>query len=108
MAILRRSTKIRREKHKPEVVTGDFELHFEDVVNRNRYALVAVLASGFVLLAVFVPTAVYHSVAGNDKVSIEAESGSVINPDLVEIVDNDMTASDNGYIEFRLTKPSTP
>lgn len=103
MAILRRSGKEKREKHKPEVVTGDFELHFEDIVNRNRFALVAVFASGLVLLAVFVPTAVYHSVADSERVSVEAERGRVNNPGLVEIIDKDMTASGNGYIEFRLT-----
>ncbi len=102
MAILRRNNKIKREKHKPEVVTGDFELHFEDVVNRNRYTLVAVFASGLVLLAVFVPTAVYHSMAGSERVSVEAEQGTISNPELVEVVENDMTASGNGYIEFRL------
>lgn len=105
MAVLRRNRKTTKEKHRPEVVTGDFELHFEDVVNRNRYALVALFASGLVLLAVFVPSAVYQSMAGNDKVSVEAEQGEVANSSLVEIVDNDMTASGNSYIEFRLTKP---
>lgn len=103
MAILRRNNKIKREKHKPEVVTGDFELHFEDVVNRNRYTLVAVFASGLVLLAVFVPTAVYHSMAGSERVSVEAEQGTVSNPELVEVVENDMTASGNSYIEFKIT-----
>jgi hypothetical protein len=102
MAILKRGRKIRHHKHKPEVVTGDFELHYEDVVNRNRYAMVALLASGLVLLAVFVPSVVYRSVADTDNISVEAEQGRVINPELVTKVEGDVTASDNSYIEFRL------
>ena len=104
MAILKRSRKVRHDKHKPEVVTGDFELHYEDVISRNRYALVALLASGLVLLAVFVPTAVYHSVADTDSISLEAEQGMVINPEYVTKVEGDVTASDNTYIEFRVSR----
>ena len=103
MPSLRRGAKTRREKHKPEVVTGSFELHYEDVVSRTRIALVAVCATGLVLLAAFIPSAVYRSVAGNDKASVEVESGIIINPDSVIIVDNDITASGDGYIEFRNT-----
>lgn len=91
-----------REKHKPEAVTGSFELHYEDVVSRNRYALVAIFATGLLLLAAFIPSAVYHSIAGPDKASIEAESGAVINPDLITHVEDDVTASGDSYIEFRL------
>lgn len=104
MAILKRSAKT-REKRKPQVVTGDFELHYEEVISRNRYALVAVFAAGLVLIAAFVPGAVYQSVAENDRVSIEAERGKVVNPEFVEIVEGDVSASDNSYIEFKL-KPT--
>lgn len=103
MAILKRGSKSRREKQKPEVVTGDFELHYEDVINRNRYALVALFASGLVLLAVFIPSAMYHSVADTERVPIEAEQGLIINPEYVTKVDGDVTASGSGYIEFRVT-----
>ncbi len=103
MPTLRRGYKRRAEKHKPEVVTGSFELHYEDVVNRNRFALVALFASGLVLIAAFIPSAVYHSVAERDQVSVEAENGIVINPELVERVNGDMTASEDGYIEFKLS-----
>ncbi len=102
MAILKRSRKLKHDKHKPEVVTGDFELHYEDVITRNRYALVAIFASGLVLLAVFVPTAVYHSVAETDRVSVEAEQGLIINPEYVMKVEGDVTASGNTYLEFRV------
>lgn len=105
MPLLKRNQKKIKEKHKPEVVTGDFELHFEDVLNRNRFALVALFASGLVLIAAFVPTAVYHSVADTNSVSIEAEQGMVANPDLVSVEKDDITASGNSFIEFKLTKP---
>jgi hypothetical protein len=102
MPSLRRSAKARREKHKPETVTGNFELHYEDVVKENRFAVIALFATGLVLLAVFVPKAVYHSVAGSDQVSVEAENGQVVNPELVIQVSGDISASEEGYIEFRL------
>lgn len=104
MAILKRGTKIRREKRRPEAVTGNFELHYEDVVNRNRFTLVALFASGLVLLAVVVPSAVYQSVADTGRVSVEAESGVLINSDLVTKVENDVTASGNSYLEFQLRR----
>lgn len=104
MAILRRNAKTRREKRRPQAVTGSFELHYEDVINRNRFALVALFASGLVLLAVFVPSVVYHSVADTGRVSIEAESGALANPELVTRVEGDMSASGNSYIEFQLRR----
>lgn len=101
MAILGRQAKGRREKHKPEVVTGDFELHFEDVINRNKFTLAAILSGGLILLAVVVPGAVYYSAADTDIVSVEVEHGSVINPERVVKTESDVTASDGGFIEFR-------
>ncbi len=102
MPSLRRS-KSRPQKHKPEVVTGGFELHYEDVVQRNRYIVIGLFASGLILLAAFIPSAVYQSVAEQDIVSVEAEQGLIINPDYVRLVEGDMNASDDGYIEFRLS-----
>lgn len=101
MPSLRRS-KSRPQKHKPEVVTGGFELHYEDVVHRNRFVLITLFASGLILLAAFIPSAVYQSVAEQDIVSIEAENGLIINPEYVRLVEGDMNASDDGYIEFSL------
>jgi len=106
MPSLRRGNKIRREKHKPEVVTGSFELHYEDVVSRNRFALVILFGTGLLVLAAFIPSAVYRSVAGSDRASIEAESGIIINADFVKQIDNDVTASGDSYIEFQPV-PST-
>ncbi len=100
MAKLRRG-RAKEEKPKPEVVTGSFELHYEDIISRNRFAIIAVFATALVLLAAFVPGAVYHSVAEPDKASVEIETGTVINPGMVIKVKGDITASDDSYIEFR-------
>lgn len=102
MAILGRGAKTRRDKHKPAVITGEFELHYEDVINKNRYALVALFASGLVLIAAFVPSAVYESTANTERVSVEAESGYITNPELVTKVEGDPSASDSSFIEFSL------
>jgi hypothetical protein len=101
MPTLRRGYKRRVEKHKPEVVTGGFELHYEDVIGRNRFAIVAVFASALLLVAMFIPRAIDQSVADSDQVSIEAEQGTVLNPELVELITGDVTASDDSYIEFK-------
>lgn len=95
--------KIRHKKDKPEVVTGDFELHFEEVVNRNRYTLVAFLTSGFLLLALVVPGAVYYSKADTKNVSVEAETGIISNSEFVNTLRDDNGGGDT-YIEF--TVPS--
>ena len=90
-----------RKKHNPEVVTGDFELHFEEVVNRNRYTLVALFTSGLLLLALLVPGAVYYSTADTNIISIEAENGYISAQENIIESSDDMTASDNTYIEFK-------
>src|SRR6185369_3617551 len=50
-------------KKRPEIVTGNFGLHYEDIVQRNRYVAIALI--GFVIVAVsaFIPVAVYRSLA---------------------------------------------
>jgi hypothetical protein len=103
MPSLRRANKKPRpEKHKPEVVTGNFELHYEDVVQNNRLPVVAIFAVGLVLLAAFIPGAVNRSKAELEHVSVELEQGIIVNPELVTKVEGDVTASEDGYIEFRL------
>jgi len=101
MPTLRRGYRRRTEKHKAEAVTGGFELHYEDVVNRNRFALIAVFASALVILAAFVPNVIDQSIADTDQISIEVEDGKVINSGLVEIIKGDVTASEDGYIKFK-------
>jgi hypothetical protein len=54
----------RSPKHHPEIVTGRFDLHYEEIVQRNRFMVVTgavILITG---LAAYVPFAVYKSVAG--------------------------------------------
>jgi hypothetical protein len=106
MPSLRRNRRVRALKHKPEVVTGNFELHYEDIVKDNRFAIITIFATGLVLLAVFIPGAVYQSTARPDQISVEAEAGLLVNPEFVNIVDNDITASDDSYIEFRVLPPA--
>lgn len=103
MAILKRANKNRLEKQKPDVITGDFELHYEDIVSRNRYSLVALMTTGLILLAAFIPNIVHRSTAKIDYVSIEAESGVIANPEFVKSVKDDFSASSGSYIEFTLT-----
>ncbi len=106
MAILKRAGKNRLEKQKPDIITGDFELHYEDVVSRNRYSLVALLTSGLILLAAFIPNLVHHSAATTEVISIEAESGTIINGDFISSIKNDITASNGSYLEFNISSPS--
>ncbi|MDQ3064743.1 MAG: hypothetical protein M3Q36_00530 [bacterium] len=102
MPILKRNKSSTVKPYKPEVVTGGFELHFEDVIHRNRAAMIALFATGLVAITAFIPGAVFQSYAREDHVSLEAESGIIINPDLVTIVNGDMTANNNSYIEFNI------
>ncbi|MBA2279456.1 hypothetical protein H0V99_03405 [Candidatus Saccharibacteria bacterium] len=107
MVSLRRGRRVRTEKHKPEIVTGNFELHYEDVIQRNRFVLIALFASGLVLLTAFIPSAVYRSIADTDQVSIEVEKGVIVHPELVNTVSDDVSASGNSYIEFHVKPEAT-
>jgi len=78
--------KLRRrgEKHqshvdRPITVTGNFELHYEEVVKHNRFAIIAFLTTGLVAVAAFVPAAVYQSVAGTETVTVESEEAELSN-----------------------------
>ena len=66
----------RHKKEHPEIVTGSFGLHFEDVVRRNNKTVTALLVTGVLLLAIVVPVAVYRSIAATGAASLEAESGT--------------------------------
>lgn len=100
MAILRRTAKNNKKTHKPELVTGDFELHYEDVINRNRFALVALIAFGLVVLAALTPKVADYSSADSDKLLIDIESGYVSNPHKLNIISNDPEAGGSTFIEF--------
>jgi hypothetical protein len=93
------------KKHHPEVVTGSFDLHYEELVNRNRHMIIAVFAIGLVILAAVVPFAVFHSLAGGDFFGAEVETGTLSSTTLITKT-TDTTASGNSYITFKL--PACP
>lgn len=89
------------KKYSREVVTGDFELHFEDIVKKSRYSIMILLTGGLLLAAFMVPGIVNRSLADEGSVSIEAEQGRIINLEKVRLVE---TGSGEGYIEFVQTE----
>jgi hypothetical protein len=100
MQLLKRKQKLSEHVDKPAIVTGNFELHYEEVVKRNRYAIIALIAGGLLALGAFIPSAVYHSVANEERVIVEVESGKINNPALITEVHGDVSAGESGYIEF--------
>jgi hypothetical protein len=95
----------RRSKHqarvdRPTAITGNFELHYEDVVHQNRFVLIAFLVTGLLAVAAFIPAAVYQSTADSQRVVVEVEDGKITNPTQVTIVKGDTAAGGTGYIEF--------
>jgi len=104
MANLRGRLK-RRDKHqahvdRPVVITGNFDLHYEDVLRHNRFVVIAFIVSGLLAVAAFMPAAVYRSTADSQRIIIQAEDGKVTNPSQVTIVKGDASSGDGGYIEF--------
>lgn len=101
-----RIPKIRREaKHqahvdRPTIITGNFEMHYEEVVQRNRFVIVAFVLTGLLAVAAFIPTAVYQSTADSKRIIVDVESGKITNPYQITIIKNDTAAGNNGYIEF--------
>lgn len=96
----------RKNKHqshvdRPAVITGNFSLHYEDVINNNRFLVTFFVLTGLLAAAVFVPTAVYQSTADSQRIIIDAESGTVINSSNLIIVKGDATAGGEGYVEFQ-------
>ncbi|MDB5182584.1 MAG: hypothetical protein JWO47_368 [Candidatus Saccharibacteria bacterium] len=104
MATLRRLRK-RTDKYqahvdRPAVITGNFEMHYEDVVQRNRFIIIAFVLTGLLAVAAFIPAAVYQSTADSQRIIVEAENGKITNPAHVTIVKGDTAAGGDGYIEF--------
>jgi len=89
--------KAQQKKSKLEVVTGDFELHFEEVVNRNRFIVLILVTGSLILLAMLVPGFAYYSQAGVDNTLLEAEGGKVINSENIIL-------SNPEAIEFRVKR----
>ena len=84
----------------PTIVTGNFELHYEDVIHRHSKLVIALFATGLLSLGVFLPKAADQSSAGMDHVTVEVESGKVSNPTFVSRIGGDISAGGNSYIEF--------
>ena len=97
---IKRGQKYQAHVDRPNIVTGNFALHYEEVVHQNRMFVVAFLATGLLAVAAFVPAAVYQSVADSQRVTVEIEQGTIINPSQVVIVKGDLEAGGESYIEF--------
>ena len=100
MPKIKRNNKHQARVDRPVVITGNFELHYEDVLRRNRLAIVAFMVTGMLAVAAFIPAAVYQSTADNERVTIDVETGKITNPTQVTIIKGDEQAGGNGYIEF--------
>jgi len=93
----------RYKKPHATVVTGKFDLHYEDLIKRNRYLLMALTGGTIALLAIVIPVAVYRSLAGTGAASLEAEDGTLTTQ---AVATTDATASGGQYVTF--TPPSCP
>ena len=95
----------RHKKHqahvdRPIVITGNFDLHYEDVVHRNRFAIIAFVLTGMLAVAAFIPAAVYRSTADSKRIIVEVENGKITNPSKVTVINGDTASGGDGYIEF--------
>lgn len=97
---LKRGQKHQAHVDRPTVVTGNFALHFEEVIHQNRMVIITFLATGLLAVAAFIPTAVYQSIADSQRVTVEVENGKITNPLLITIVKGDLAAGGESYIEF--------
>ena len=103
--------KRRVKKHQPEIVTGNFQLHYEELIRKNRYMVIALLGFGITGLSAIIPLATYRSIAISSFVSIEAESGSISDTTKVLKTTGDSAASGGSYVKFTAgssTGGSTP
>lgn len=96
----RREKKHQAHVNRPVIITGNFDLSYEDVVHRNRLVIIAFIASGLLAVAAFMPAAVYRSTADSQRIILQAEDGTVTNPLKVTIIKGDPGSGDDGYIEF--------
>ncbi len=95
-----RNKKFQAHVDRPAVITGNFELLYEDVVHRNRFVIVGFVLTGLLAVAAFIPTAVYQSTADSQRTIVEVENGVITNPAHVTVVKGDSAAGSDGYIEF--------
>lgn len=100
-----RIPRIKRNKRqarvdRPALITGNFDLHYEDVIQHNRFVIIAVIVTGLLAVAAFIPAAVYETTADSQRVIIEAENGKITNPAQITVIKGDTAAGGDGYIEF--------
>jgi hypothetical protein len=100
MPKIARNSKHQAHVDRPVVITGKFDLHYEDVVQHNRFAIIAFVLVGLLSIAAFVPAAVYRSNADSRRIILDVESGKVTNPDGITIIRGDITAGNEGYVQF--------
>lgn len=98
--IKRRHAKHQAHVDRPIVVTGNFELNYEDVLRRNRFVIIALMATSLLAVAAFIPSAVYQSTADSQRITVEVENGKITNPAQLTVVKGDTAAGGDGYIEF--------
>jgi len=84
-------------KKRPEVVTGNFSLHYEDLVKKNRYFVVGIVGIGLIAAAVVIPVAIYRSIAATGATSFEAEGGT---SSISVTKGSDAQASGGSFIQF--------
>ncbi len=97
MSLIKRKNKRQAHVDRPNVVTGNFELHYEEIVRRNRFVVIAFAATALIAVAAFIPTAVYQSVAGSDTVIVEPEEANLSGG---AAVGTDADAASGRFIQF--------
>lgn len=97
---IKRGQKHQAHVDRPVIVTGNFDLHFEEVIHNNRILIIVFIATGLLAVSAFIPNAVYESLAGSQRVTLEVENGKITNPSLITIVKGDTSAGGESYIEF--------
>ena len=97
---INRHKKFQNHVDRPTVITGNFELQYEEVVHRNRFFIITFILTGMLAVGAFIPAAVYQSTADSKRIIIEAESGTILNPLQVTVIKGDIAAGGDGYIEF--------
>ena len=97
---IKRNNKHQARVDRPVIITGNFDLHYEDVIKHNRYVIIALMSTGLLALAAFIPAAVYQSTADSQRVVVEVENGKITNPAQLTIINGDTAAGGDSYIEF--------
>lgn len=96
----KRGVKHQARVDRPNVIMGNFELNYEEVVRRNRFVVISFVLTGILAVAAFIPAAVYQSTADSQRTIVEVEDGKITNPAQIIVVKGDIEAGGAGYIEF--------